>query len=772
MQFGKLKYASVLAAILMSVASCSVYKHVPEGSYLLHGITVESDDADFENASKYKAMSYQTPNSRWLGLFRIPLRIYSLSSRDRDGNEGIFRRLGEEPVILDTALCRYSVENIARSLANEGFLKASVTNGIRYSDRPKAEVTYRISPGTRYVVSDYETIIPDTAIAGLLQRHDKVSPSLITAGMPLDATVLDAERDRIVSFLKTRGYYSFSKDNISFVADTTEGSASVRLQMSVRPYTERGGEAGAYPVYRIGSVSYVFTDGSVPSFRIPDNYDSLSVDGCTFYFVDNGRGKMPLKPSVVRSHSYLRTGALANSNMVSRTYTSMGRLNAVKYTNIRFRENPADGTLDAQMLITGNTKYSFSTQIEGTNTAGDLGAAASVAFTDRNLFGGGERLTVTLRGAFEAITELPGYTGNSYVEYGAEANLDFPELLLPFVKPDFQRRSQATSQLRVMLNSQRRPEFNKTVFSFGWSYLWSVRRHSHRIDVFDVDYKIVPWISDKFREEYLDPIGSRNSILRYNYEDMLLTKLGYSYYYSNASVTSSRPVSVSVSINAETSGNLLYGISKLAGTEKNEFGQYRVLGISFAQYAKTDGAFTLNWQIDKWNNLVFHTEFGLAYPYSNSGTVPFEKRYYAGGANSVRGWAVRELGPGCYRPSGNAVNYITQAGDVKLAASIEFRAHLFWKLNAALFADAGNIWTIREYDEQPGGVFAFDKFYRQIGVSYGYGLRMDLKFLVLRLDFGRQLVNPAYESGPERYPAYRSVGYRNYALHFAIGYPF
>lgn len=772
MKFGNLKYAFALTAALISAASCSVYKYVPEGSYLLHSISVESDDAEFDNISKYKGMSYQTPNSKWLGLFRIPLRIYSLSARNREGDNSLFRRLGEEPVVLDTLLCRYSVENIARALANDGFLKASVTEDIRYSERPKADVTYHVNPGMLYRIDKYETSVPDTAIASLLSRHDMVSPSLITEGMALDADVLDAERERIVTFLKTRGYYSFSKDNIYFTADTTEGSSSVRLLMSVRPYSEYGGASESYPVYRIGSVSYVFCDGAIPSYGMLEQYDSISFDGSTFFYKDDGSGKIVLKPSVIYSHSYLRSGSVFNNNMISRTYTSMGRLNAVKYTNIRFREHPSEGTIDAQMLMTCNPRHSFSTQIEGTNTAGDFGAAASVSLTNRNLFGGGERLTLTIRGAFEAITNLPGYKGNSYREYGAEANLDFPELVFPFVNTEFQRRSQATSQLRVMLNSQRRPEFNKTVFTFGWSYLWSMRRHSHRFDIFDVDYKIVPWISDKFRKEYLDPIGTRNSILRYNYEDMLLVKLGYSFYYSNARVTSPRPVSVSVSVNAETSGNLLYGISSLAGAGRNEFGQYSIIGITFAQYAKTDGAFTLNWQIDKWNNLVFHTEMGIAYPYSNSSTVPFEKRYYAGGANSVRGWAVRELGPGRFRPAGNVVNYITQAGDIKMSASIEFRAHLFWKLNAALFADAGNIWTIREYDEQPGGAFEFDSFYRQIGVSYGYGLRMDLKFLVLRLDFGRQLVNPAFDSGPERYPAYRAVGYRNYALHFAIGYPF
>ena len=595
--------------------------------------------------------------------------------------------------------------------------------------------------------------------------------SRVSVGMPLDASVLDEERDRIVSYLKTKGYYTFNKRNISFVADTVSGSLDVSLTMMVEPYRTISGDMTSYPVYTISSVKYVLTTNA--DFSSGSGiYDSIRVQDDVYYYSNAGNDRIVIKPQILKSHSYIRAGARYNINQVSRTYSSMSRLSPLKYTNIQFSENNVSGTLDATVLMAANPKYSFSAEIEGTNTAGDFGAAALVSLTNRNLFGGAEKLTITLRGAFEAISKLPGYSGNSYLEYGVEANLDFPELLLPFVSVDFQRRSQATSQLRTMLNSQRRPEFDKMVFTFGWSYLGSIRRHSHRVDVLDINYLTVPWISPKFKEEYLDPIDSRHSILRYNYEDMLISRIGYSFYYSSAAGRTDRRFNTSLRLNVEESGNLMYGLSKWFGATQNGDGQYEVLGIAFAQYVRSDGSVTLNWKMDKWNSLLFHTEYGIAFPYANAEAVPFEKRFYAGGANCVRGWAVRELGPGCYRGDKTAVNYMIQAGDVKLAASLEYRTHLLWKINLALFMDAGNIWTIREYEEQPGGAFYFDRFYRQIGVSYGAGLRVDLNFLVLRLDFGQQLVNPAYETYPERYPAFRSVDYRSYAFHFAIGYPF
>lgn len=773
---GLLRKLFALPVIMLLMASCSVYKYVPEDEYLLNKVKIKVEEGKLENPSQYRTMSYQTPNTKWLGLFRIPLRIYSLSGKSKIDTDGknLFRRMGEKPVILDTLLCRSSQYNMARALANKGYLKATVDKKIRHYNRPKADVSYILKPGTRYFVDSYEMYISDAAIDSLVKMHDKLNPSLVEPGMPLDASVLESERERIVNLLQMRGYYAFNKDNISFVADTVEGSNLASLSMHLKPFeTDSAGNPQPYPVYTLDSVSYVLSETANLSDDILSRYSRIDIDGSSYYYYDHGNGKLRLRPKIIRSHSFLDSGRRYSSAAVSRTYSSLAQLSPVRYSNIRFEENADTRTLDVRVFMAPNPKYSFSAEVEGTNTAGDFGAAASVSLINRNLFGGAEQLTMTLRGAFEAITNLPGYSGNSYIEYGIEANLIFPEFLFPFINPDFQRSSQASSQLSIMLNVQKRPEFNKRVFTFGWSYLWSDRRHSHRFDLLSVNYLMVPWISETFRKEYLDPIGNRNSILRYNYEDNLIMRMGYSFYYSNARLKLNRPLTVSLRLSAETAGNLLYGISRLSHASVNEFGQYKFMDIAFAQYVKTDGSFTLNWRIDKWNNLLFHTEYGVAYPYSNSTTVPFEKRYYAGGANSVRGWAVRELGPGRYRGDMSAINYITQAGDIKLGASIELRSHLFWKLNAAFFVDAGNIWTIKEYDEQPGGCFDFNSFYRQIGVSYGAGIRLDLNFLVLRLDFGMQMVNPAYDSSePERYPFLHHVDYRDYAFHFAVGYPF
>lgn len=765
-----LKYLLFSVALPM-LASCSVYKYVPQGEYLLEDVSVEIAPGSDVSASSMKSLSKQSPNTRWLGLFRLPLRIYSISGGDvqETGSNTIFRNLGEKPVLLDSMACVSSCSDMQKSMASAGYLDASASFSINrvHGIKPDASVKYSLKPGKPYKVADIKTLVTDSIVGSILELTGK--ETLLKKGMNLDASVLDAERSRITGELKSRGYYSFNKECISFVADTAGGSHDVGLTMIVYPYSDENPEK-PYPVYFVDSISYVLSESQNFSDDALAGFDRIERDGYSVYVKKDSLDIMWLKPETIETHSFLRQGRPYNPDAVSRTYSSLARLGMVKYTNIRFDEIPGTDALDCKVFMVSHPKRSLEIDIEGTNTAGDLGAAASVSTVNRNLFGGSEQLTLKLRGAYEAITALQGYSGSSYLERGAEANLTFPEFLFPFLSQNDQRRVQATSELDLKYNSQERPEFDKHVFSTSWSYLWSVRQHSFRYDMLDVSYLFVPWISAQFREEYLDPISTRNSILKYNYEDLLISRTGFTYYYSNAESKSGNQISLKLSV--ESSGNLLNALSKAIGSEPDEDGHYEVMNIAFAQYVKNDFSFTSKWHLGSNSDLLLHAEYGLAIPYANSTSLPFEKRYFAGGANSVRGWSVRELGPGSYMGETDAVNYITQSGDIKLGGSLELRSRLFWKVNGALFADAGNIWTVREYEEQPGGCFYWNQFYKQIAVSYGLGIRLDLDFLILRLDCGMKAINPAYSSGSSRYPIVHPDLNRDLALHFAVGYPF
>ena len=483
----------------------------------------------------------------------------------------------------------------------------------------------------------------------------------------------------------------------------------------------------------------------------------------------------PFRFSTVRYASHIAPGMVYDVNKVKKSYTSYGRLGALKYTNINFVES-SDSTLDCYITLNPAKRISLSTEVDFTNTAGDVGASAALSFTHRNLFRGSETFTLKVRGAYENITHLTDYEKGMFFEYGADMGLNFPRFILPFVRDEVQRRSKATTQLDLQYNAQRRPEFDRNVFSASWSYLWNTNQQiRHRFDLIGVNFVSVPRKDQYFISEYLDQYNSKNSIMKFNYEDLFIFRTGYDFYYTspNAGVTKNYfDVSHSVRASVETSGNLLYLFSHALKQERDSIGQFRIFNLAYAQYLKTDLAWTMNMNLGRRNNLLFHIETGVAYPYGNSRMLPFEKRYYGGGANGVRGWAVRGLGPGRYQAKDGTIDYINQSGDIKLDLSMEYRMHMFWKLDGALFVDAGNIWTMYDYSDQPGGVFLWNEFYKQIAVSYGMGVRLDLNFLVLRLDAAMKAVNPIYEDGPLRYPIVHPRLKRDFAWHFAVGYPF
>ena len=749
-------------ALVLGLASCSVYKYVPEGQYLLNKVEVSSTDKSVADVPRYRNLSHQTPNSRWFGLFRFPLRFYSLSGQ----------KTGEAPVIYDPLMSEATRVDMKRSLMNAGYLNADVSVSIKNGRRPKTTAHYTLDPGKMFVVDTVRITVQDSVIDRIIR--DNLKQSLLVPGMNLNADVLNDERNRIVNLVHQYGYYRFNRDYISFVADTARGSDKVGLRMVVEAESvDENGTVHPHRQFYISTVDYFLSD---KNGIMPSNIGFVRIDSCDgFLLAYPGQETKPaLRSKTIDSHSFLRGGMMYNSDSISKTYSSLSRLGILKYSNISFDEIPGSGNkLRANVSLIRLPKHSFTFEVEGTNTAGDLGAAASMSFTDRNLFRGSEQLTIKLRGAYESISNLPGYSGDTYLEYGMEANLDFPEFLVPFMTQELQRRSQAISRFSFKVNAQQRPEFQKTIFAAGWSYMWSDSwQKSHKLDVLDLNYLVVPWISDYFRSEYLNQITSARSILKYNYEDLLITKLGYTFYYSNAQINSKAPFQYSVRVGVETSGNIPNLLAEPLNFDQNESGQYKMFGVAFAQYVKQDFAYTANWRLDKMNNFVAHLEWGIAIPYGNSISLPFEKRYFAGGANSVRGWAVRELGPGTYSGKDRTIDYIKQSGDIKLGASLEYRSKLFWKVNGAAFVDAGNIWTIREYAEQPGGLFEFDSFYKQIAVSYGLGVRFDFGFLVLRLDGGMKAYNPSGSTMYRRIPLLHPNMSRDFAFHLAVGYPF
>lgn len=710
------RYSYIPFSILLLTTACSTGKYIQEGEYILDKVAVVSDQSDY-NAAPLSQYVRQKEKPKLFSLFRNPF--------------------SRKPVIYDTLQARLSCQNLMTAMQNEGYMNAGVSLYTETKGK-KLKATYLLHPGQPFLIGKVNYDIQDEGIQQLLHL-DQTDNQQIKPGMRFTVETLDNERKRIAGLLSDNGYFRFNKDFIHFTADTVMGRKDIALTLQLRKYKSNSNSP------EVDHTRYLIRD---------------------VLFQSNDSDRIHLRKQVLLNATAIKAGRPYDASALQRTYNNFARLQAVKYTNIKFAEVPDTNLLDCHIQISTNKPSTISFQPEGTNTAGDLGAAASITYTNRNLFHGSEQLSIEFRGAYEAITGLEGYQDQNYTEFSVETKLVFPRFLAPFLSKSFRRRQTASSEWAVSWNFQNRPEFHRRVFSSAWRYRWSEPKHhlNYRFDLLDLNYVYMPWISSTFKRDYLDNAENRNAILRYNYEDIFIMKAGFTVSYTDGVDA--------VRANFESAGNLLNGVSKGFGFKTNSQGQHTLFNIAYAQYVKLDFDYTHLFQFDKRNALALHAGLGVAYPYGNSTVLPFEKRYFSGGANSVRGWSVRELGPGKFKGTDGRIDFINQTGDVKLDLNAEYRSSLFWKLQGALFIDAGNIWTLRNYAEQPGGQFKFTEFYKQIAASYGMGLRLNFDYFILRFDVGMKAINPAYESEKEHWSIFHPKLSRDFDFHFAVGLPF
>lgn len=727
-----------------AISSCDGTKHLAEGESLLVSNRIVSSDKDYNVSSLYDYI-VQKPNTKWFSTLKVPLGIYTLSGRDTTKTiNRILQKWGEAPVCLDTTKVAASQENLRQILFNQGFLDAGVEVE-QHARKRRVKVDYILFPKQQYVIRSVSYNIRDNRIDSLLRANNVLEGGGLKAGEYFSVTGLSSERKRISTWLNNNGYRYFNKEFISYHVDSCKAGHYVDVSLHIELFRRNNNENyTSHPYYHIRNIRYTSPQEQ----------------------------KLRIRPSVLNVNTVFREGELYDESKIQKTYRRFADLGIVRSTNISFIEvndsNSQDdnGLLDAVISISQHNTHNVTLQPEGTNTAGDLGAALSLTYENRNVFHGSELFSLSARGAFEAIKGLEGYANNNYEEYGIEAKLSFPEFLCPNISEDYRRRHKSTTEFLLSYNKQNRPEFDRRVFSGKWRYRWSssTNRVGYTLDFINVDYVSMPWISDTFKRDYLDSKDNRNAILRYNYENLLIMKLGFSFNYNDGIHY--------LKVSMESAGNLLKALSKPLKFKTNDMGQYEFLKVAYAQYAKADVDYTYNYRIDERNTLALHSRIGIAMPYGNSTILPYEKRYFSGGANSVRGWSVRELGPGCYHGKDGRIDFINQTGDLRLDLNAELRSSLFWKFQGAIFIDAGNIWTVRQYADQPGGLFTLSSLYKEIAVAYGVGLRLNFDYFILRLDLGMKAISPYYTTTEEHYPISNPNFKRDYALHFAVGLPF
>ena len=783
------------AAVLGIVCSaCSVTRHIPQGSYFLQKVKIEDDRSaprkERITASELEKYIRQTPNKRFLGT-NFYVWLYEQANPDRENRWNEWKRkIGEEPVLLDQSLTQKSAENLKVYMDSKGFFNSRATFRIdTTSRRRRATVIYTTHQGEPYRIDSIsyrfhdkfleQIVLPDTA------------QTLLRRGDIYDVTVLDAERERITSYLRDRGYYNFSVNNILYLADTLGGNREVDLEVVVKQYLSGYDERGKAlmennMVYRLDRIN-IFPDFDPTEIRndttLLQRLDTLSYRGLNIVYE-----KRPnLRPRVLRQSVPLYPNYVYNASQVNRAYADLMSLGYFKSTRIAFEEMPQredstdyvsyigassdstqtlytrEGYLTCNILCTPTLRQSVKVDVEGSTTSSFYGLKATVGYQNRNIFRGAESFDLSFTAGYEFM-KAPDALRKRATEFGINTGLTFPRFLAPWRVRRFRNVNQPRTKIEVAVNFQDRPYYARTLSSAGLTYMWTNNRYS-TFSLRPVDINVI----DMTRP--VDPqfLGStQNKYLINSFSTQFIGGLSFSYSYNNQRKNFGGNATT-IRFNAETAGNLIDAVEHAFFAPAAGKDYYTIFGIQYSQYFRTDLSISRKIMLGDVTALVGHLYGGVAMAYGNSESVPFDRQFYCGGSNGMRGWTPRTLGQGSVPDPRN--DYPVQTGDVKLEANLELRFPIWGMIHGATFFDVGNIWYIRQNPKEysDDAVFHFDRFYRQLGFNTGLGLRFDVKFAVLRLDWGIQLHNPNNPAG-ERW--IHNFKWKNTALNFGVGYPF
>jgi outer membrane protein assembly factor BamA len=768
-----LRYFIPLLSILLYISSCNPTKYVPEGETLLNENQIIINK---EGVKKTDLLPYikQSPNKRIFGT-RFYLGLYNLSDLKKEKwPHNWLRNIGEEPVIFDPYATAKTKEQIKSYVASKGYFDGQVMETIETANR-RSNVFYNIDLLPAYTVRNLFYEIADTTIEKLFY-FDSVD-CVIERGKPYDVDVLQAERSRFERYIKDMGFYGFSGDHIFFRVDSTVGNRQVDIYYGIKNFTKFDAfnkiTLVPHSVYRVQNV-YIYPD-FVPKDALEGgdaylkSFDTTNYRG--YYFITS-KEKPEVKFDLIIQSLYVKPGLPFNVTNTEQSQAHLLSLKVFRLVNIYYNDigKPDIGQrsgmmLDCNIQLTLLSQQSYKVELEGINSAGSLGGALNLIYQHKNLFHGAELFSMKLKGAYEALAQQNGKPGNTQ-EYGVETSLRLPKFLVPLLeKEKFIKKYNPTTTLLAAFNYQNMPFYTRTMANATFGYNWKAGNYQEHI-ISPLQFNIVklPYIDPAFAAQI-----EASSYLAYSYKDVLILGGSYSYIFNNQKIKKSRDYWF-LRINAESSGNILALTKKISGSSKSE-GSYNLFGQPFAQYFKTDLDIRYNLILNDVSSIVYRGFFGIGIPFGNSKALPFVKQYFGGGANGIRAWPVRSLGPGSFIAADTT--FLNQTADMKLEANAEYRFKLFWILEGAVFLDAGNIWTYKDDISRPGSKFAFNKLFKDIAVGTGAGLRFDFKFVIGRVDLGMKLRDPVFTDGSKWIIMRRPYNFRDdFTMVVAIGYPF
>lgn len=722
---------SILAIILMAALSCSTTRVLEDGQYRLARNKIKIDNSRSFNPSVLDPYLKQKPNSYFIFGWNPFLNIYNWQNGKGQLWDRFVQKIGVAPVVYDPDMVDSSIENLRNHLTYLGYYNSTVTSNIAVKKK-RVDVTYNVTLGKRYPIKKISYVLPKNEEFSEIFLRDTSNLS-IKAGDFLSESALQAETERSCAVLRNQGFYNFSKNYYFFEADTLDVKDSALLQLTINEYTRNETAKDAQPIRKFYINDVQITYPNSLNFR----------------------------KSILKELTTIRPGDVYSADEINRTYS---RLSALKvFSSVNIGMTPVDTNLiNCSISLAQSKRQGFKFNLESSvNSTGLFGISPQVSYYHKNIFRGGEWLNLNFMGNFQ-LKFNDEIRSN---EFGVAAGLSFPKFFpLPY---RFFSGAIPRTDVNLSYNYQSRPEYTRNIISVTYGYNGNLKRRlfyqayplqMNVVKLFDIDQKFYSsLVNDPFlRNAYQDhfDLGS-GAIL---------------YYTTNPDNTPKRP-HFYTRLQFDIAGNMLSAFKPIM--QKNDSGEGMIWSTPFSQFVRGELTLSKTWFLGKNSkqSIATRLQAGAGYAYGNSTSLPFEKHFYAGGSNSLRGWQARTVGPGL-APMDTSFVIPNQTGDMKLEANIEYRFDMFWKVAGAVFVDAGNVWALKADSSEEGqaSLFRWQDFGRSIAANWGVGLRLDFGFLLLRVDMGMKIHDPARKQrwvSPEQW-----FKRDNYAVHFGVGYPF
>ena len=727
----KLRKVIFLALCLLAAASCSVTRSLKDGEYLLRKNRVQVDDSSF-NASELSSYISQKPNSFMLGINPL-LSVYNWGGDGSTRFRRFLQNIGVKPVVYEPGQVDKSIHNIENHLQYIGYYGSQVESQVSVKGR-KVYVTYYVALGKRYKISTIDYEIPQYGTFAEDFKDDLPNTGL-AAGQYLSESALEKEAERSAQAFRNKGYYGFNKSFYAFEADTLASDDKAKLKVFIRDYAlgDSPSTATEHRKYTLGKVTIAHPE------------------------------RLGIRPSVLENLNTLRPGQLYDEREINTAYTRFASLGMLSGVNVNMVP-ASESEVDCNITLRNSRLQSVKADLEASvNSTGLFGISPQINYYHKNIFHGGERLNIGLKGNFQFKPK----DDIRSTDLSLTTSIRFPQMV-GFPNRLFKGPHIPTTDVTLAFVYQNRPEFRRTNIATSFTY-------NGRVGNF-LFYQFTPFRANIARLFDVDPdfwfrLLQSNPFLISVYSDHFDMGVSGMLYYTTNSATIPRTPYHYIRLGVDVSGNLLSLFNGALPT--NEYGEHTIWNTPYYQYVRAElnlGKVFRFGPSDK-HALALHAMAGAGYAYGNSTSIPVEKQFYAGGSMSMRGWQARTLGPGTSEYL-DIFAIPSQIGAMKLEANVEYRFPITWKLEGALFVDAGNVWEVKdEYDLEDGSVFRLKDLPKSVGLDWGLGIRVNLDFILVRLDGGIRLHDPNRRN-TSRWVPVNEWFKGNYAIHFGVGYPF